>query len=139
MIELKVVSLPEIYKIIGECEQKLKKVTLIDIHLKPYLNKGIISTPKEIAKEKLQTMICELFSVTWNGVKSTCRNREIVDARHAYFFLATSVLKFSSSAIARDLGFDHSTIIHGRRKIQNLIDTNDPVALIIQQIKERLI
>lgn len=66
-------------------------------------------------------------NVTPLQIKSAQRNRNIVSARHVYFYLARNHTTLSFPQIGRGTGFrDHSTVHHGATKIANALEDGDP-------------
>lgn len=63
-------------------------------------------------------------------VKNRTRKREIVMYRQCGFVVATR-MNYGPSRIAEAFGFDHATVIHANRVINELIETRDKHTLII--------
>jgi hypothetical protein len=58
------------------------------------------------------------------GIRSRKRKREIVIFRQLFFSLAQE-MGFGPSYLGCFLNFDHATVIHSRKAIRNLLDSND--------------
>lgn len=66
-------------------------------------------------------VVCNLYGVTKGDVLSSRRQKEIVDARHVYFWIARKFTTCSFPLIGRHCGNkDHSTVMHGARKVDLL-------------------
>jgi hypothetical protein len=71
----------------------------------------------------------ELSGLTMEEIRRKDRRRKVVMARHVFMYLARTNMDVSLCAIARFLGVDHTTVINGINRIQNMIDTNDELYL----------
>jgi chromosomal replication initiation ATPase DnaA len=81
---------------------------------------------RHLSTNDLARIICEVCEVKWEQVISESRKAPIVMARHLFIYFSLRYQKKTQDQIAvvinRD---DHSTVIHARDKIQNMVDTND--------------
>jgi chromosomal replication initiation ATPase DnaA len=81
---------------------------------------------RHLSTNDLARIICEVCEVKWEQVISDSRKAPIVMARHLFIYFSLRYQKKTQDQIAvvinRD---DHSTVIHARDKIQNMVDTND--------------
>jgi chromosomal replication initiation ATPase DnaA len=61
-----------------------------------------------------------------NGIFSRTRKREVVIMRQLFFYIATE-LGYGSTHVERFTSsrFDHSSVIHGNKVINNLLDIRD--------------
>jgi|LSQX01.1.fsa_nt_gb chromosomal replication initiation ATPase DnaA len=73
--------------------------------------------------------VCNYYDLTLQQLKSSNREIPLPDARHLFFFLVLSVCKISTAKAAAMVNRNHATAIHGRNKIMDLIETNDPYTL----------
>lgn len=84
-------------------------------------------------------VVCGYYNLEEQDIKGKKRKREIVQARHIVMLLAKEHSDFSLAAIGADLGGrDHSTVIHGVKRIQDDIATNKKIANEVEEIKELL-
>lgn len=60
--------------------------------------------------------VCEHFNVTGDDVLGTRRTRYIMDARHVAFWLMRDAGR-SLSEIGREMDKDHTTVMHGCRRV----------------------
>lgn len=65
-----------------------------------------------------------------NGLKTKSRKRELVVTRQCFYKIARD-LHYTLYSIADYLGFDHATVIHGVRVVNQQIDLHDPLIVII--------
>jgi hypothetical protein len=70
--------------------------------------------------------ICSHCKISVAEVESKSRLREIVFARHLYFFLATHLTSHSLVDIGKHIGGrDHTTVIHGRNTVISFLQIKD--------------
>lgn len=123
--------LPAINKIVSNAEEMLKNILGYDVRVR------LAYTNAQSNDETIRNLICVEFDVNWDEVCSKSRKYHLVEARHAYFFLAYRFLKKTLAKIGEDCGGrDHTTIVHGIKKVENMIETNDPMAEQIRRIEE---
>lgn len=71
--------------------------------------------------------VCEVSGIGKAGLKSACRIRNHARARQACMFLLVKHRHLSTTKIGHLLGNrDHSTVVHGIRKVGELLADNDP-------------
>ena len=94
----------------------------------------------------IEEVIMEDFGLTKEEIRKKSRKHTLVLARHLYFYLAKRFTKLSLAQIGQYMGGrDHATVLHGIRKITNLIEpirTTTGVRLVsdpeLEQTAERL-
>ena len=82
--------------------------------------------------------ILDVYGVTWNQIVGRKRPANIADPRH----LIMAFLSWHSQLSLVEVGLllggrDHGTIIHARRKIAKLIETEPKVANLVFDLEER--
>lgn len=78
-----------------------------------------------------------VFGVTLDEIKSTARTQRFVLARQAVYLIAREELGLSYPQIARHFGGkDHTTIMHGVRKLNGLVEHDEKLAAKIQYIRD---
>lgn len=85
--------------------------------------------------------VCDFYEVNENDLKSACRASRITYARQVAMYLSRELTPKSFPLIARMLGDrDHTTILHGWRKIGRLVEederTADEIAILIMKVRE---
>lgn len=75
-----------------------------------------MNTPIRIAT--LEDAIAAAANVTVENMRSHNRERQYADARHAVWFIARDYLGFSYKELSRIYLRDHTTIIHGAKKMR---------------------
>ena len=95
--------------------------------------------PKEITPNLIIEMVAEHFSVTSEDITSKKRNSEYVLPRQVVMYLCRNMLDISLTNIGKILGKkDHTTIIHGIKKIEEDINLNEELKNKIDIIKKKL-
>lgn len=101
--------------------------------------KTIMFQPEAITADRLIKATEEASGLTWEDIKERTRKRGVVDIRKAFTYLALKHGAGSTVQVARMLGQDHTTVIHSRDKVRDLIQVGDPVAIEwLNAIKRRL-
>lgn len=107
----------------------------ISIHLNNQAGKTFKATPKH-----LLSTICSYFGLTNKDLIGPKRQKELVLPRHIAMYLLSEELKLTVVKIGEILGGrDHTTIMHGRDKIRNLINTDSEVQRIFIEVKDKLL
>lgn len=95
---------------------------------------GIVKSPDEII-----TAISDYFQVPATEILGNGRKKEMVFARQICWLLCKEILKMSYEAIGHDFGGkNHTTVMHGIKKIQELSRTDSSVARHIHALKKDL-
>ena len=68
--------------------------------------------------------VCGQLDIEVSEVISHNRNRLISDLRHVIMYVLRNEFDMTFSEVCSFLHRDHATAIHGTKKIQNLLDTN---------------
>lgn len=112
--------LPQANAIVEAAQAQLQLLFRYPIKLKMVVDR------KEISMQAIRDLVCEIFDVRWETIKSKNRKHNIVIARHAYCYMC---LKYVSDAntvtLGEELNRDHSSIVHARENIKSFIFTND--------------
>lgn len=76
-----------------------------------------IPMPTLIGIELIKAIVLNYYGMSWEIIVRRSRKKEIVKVRNVlmYFFREKSKLSFEN--VGAIFGFDHSTIIHSRRKL----------------------
>lgn len=105
---------------------KLKRKP-IDLELAQEALKDLIvpEGQKEITLDLIINIVCEHFNITLNDIASRKKNQQIAYPRQIAMYLCKHYTDKSLQEIAAALGKkDHSTIIHGIKRIEHDLETN---------------
>ncbi|MBQ9142256.1 MAG: chromosomal replication initiator protein DnaA [Lachnospiraceae bacterium] len=119
---------------------KLNKVELT-LPLAEEALKDIIypNKPKEITPTLIKNVVAEHFGVKPDDISSKKRNSEFVLPRQVVMYLCKELTDASLSNVAKLLGKkDHTTIIHGIKKIEAELETSEELRNKIEIIKKKL-
>jgi chromosomal replication initiation ATPase DnaA len=119
-------QIPDIDKIPGLKDVLIKCRKEIEVLMGKEVTVFFKIKVRHLTTNDLARIICEVCEVKWEQVISESRKAPLVMARHFFIFFSLRYQKKTQDQIAvvinRD---DHSTVIHARDKIQNMLDTND--------------
>lgn len=97
------------------------------------------SKSKEITSDLILNIVAEHFEVSPDDIRSQKRNAEFVTPRQIYMYLCREVIEMPLNNIAKTLGKkDHTTVIHGIKKIEEEMKTNEELKNKINIIKNIL-
>ncbi len=95
---------------------------------------GLAKSPDDII-----TLVSEYFQIPATELLGSSRKQEIVFPRQIAWLLCKDILKMSFDAIGRDFGGkNHTTIIHGIRKVSSLSRKDSATARHIHALKKDL-
>lgn len=132
---------------IRELEGALNKILAFKILEKQDLNikdieeslKDIIydNEKREVTPKLIINIVCEYYDVNPIDITSKKKNSEFIQPRQVIMYLCREFTNYSYKEIANFLGKrDHSTIIHGDKKIKEEILVNDDLKNKIEKIKK---
>lgn len=97
-----------------------------------YIIPGITTAPKPALDPikhstlpKIEKAVCIWTGIDSTVIHSSYRKREVVFARHLIMYFCRKKTNLNFEEIGEHFGFDHSTIIHGCRKIAGFLDIKD--------------
>ena len=97
-------------------------------------NKEVMTTTNVI------NIVCNFYNVTKNDLLGKKRNKEVVEPRQICMYLMTELLSIPLMTIGQAMGGrDHTTVIHARDKVAELIKTNDRVATEVNDLKNLIL
>lgn len=82
-----------------------------------------------LTKENLLSVICFVSGLPENEIKGQNRARGLVLCRHAYYFIAREKMGLKLVEIGEVFGSDHTTVIHGIKKVKDMISIEDEITL----------
>lgn len=81
---------------------------------------------RKITPEIIINVVAEEYGLTYSDIVSTNRNAEIVKPRHIAMYMCRRLLEYSLDSVAKEFGKkDHTTIMHGYKKIDEEIKNNE--------------
>lgn len=86
------------------------------------------------------SVIASSFNVTIADIKGKSRKNCLPDARHIYCFIVKQahdnrkIAKATLELIGDVINKDHATVIHGYRKVRNIMETDKAFRCLVEQI-----
>lgn len=115
----------------GSCND----MALVQDALKDYSD----SSKEMITIDDIVQETCNYFKLDKKNILGKKKNKEIVVPRQICIYLITDILSMPLVAIGEYFGGrDHTTIMHARDKISELIKSNQAVSVSVKDIKDRL-
>lgn len=97
------------------------------------------SAPKEITPQFIINVVAEHFDISPDDITSKKRNSEFVLPRQIVMYLCRTMTETSLVTIGKILGKkDHTTVMHGIKKITEGIATNEELKSKIELIKKKI-
>lgn len=122
-------------------ESQTKNVPIDEELVKSILGKTVKETPPKnnVKPEKVIDVVASYFNIKLSQLKSNKRDQIYAKPRQILYYILRSELNIPLMEIGNILGGrDHTTIIHGVRKITKLVGTDGSVREDIVGIKNRL-
>ena len=120
----------------SEVEQEPITIERVSIWLKDVLR---MDMKGPITIDAIQNAVAENFSVSLEDLASSKRTAELAMARQVAMFLCNEMTEASLQQIAHAFRKkDHTTVIHARRKIEDLIKTDKNMRQKVDNIKNKL-
>lgn len=92
-----------------------------------------------IRVQEIIKVVAKHYGVSMMDLLSARRTKDVVRVRHIAMYLAKNLTLRSLPEIGRQMGGrDHTTILHGVRKVTNRLEKQPELAAEIEQIKRRL-
>lgn len=73
---------------------------------------------------KILKVVCEFYGISEDDVKRKDRRRDKVWCRQVYYFLSLKLTNMTMAELGRELNQDHTTVIHSRQTVQDILDTD---------------
>ena len=94
---------------------------------------------KEITPSLIISTVAEHFHITEDDIRSTKRNIEVVYPRQIAMYLCSNMTSVGLKKIGEEMGNrDHSTVLHGSRKIANEIKKSETTRNTIDILKKKI-
>lgn len=103
--------------------------------------KDFLDNKKEVLTiDKIIDAACSYYSVSKADIVGKKKNKEIVEPRQVCIYLITEMLNLPLASIGSAFGGrDHTTVMHARDKIAELIKTKNNVATAVKDIKDMIL
>lgn len=71
------------------------------------------------------SQVCSFYSVDEQTLRGTLRNKGTAEARQVAIYLIRKLTNLSTTDIGKELGKDHSTVLHSIKKVETALKTGD--------------
>ena len=126
-------------------EGRLTKVVFASkLHEKPItlelastaLNEAVSEEHEAVTSDKIIGSVCSFYKITRDKLLGKSKKKELVQPRQICAYLMCEIMNIPLVSIGETLGGrDHTTIIHSREKVSNLIKVNDRIAKEVEDIR----
>lgn len=99
--------------------------------------KDTINTSKQsLTSDRIIDSVCKYFSLEKDDLTGKKRNKEIVEPRQIAMYLICDMLDLPLTSIGQLFGGrDHTTVMHAREKVSQLIKNNNRIKIIVNDLK----
>lgn len=80
-----------------------------------------------ITRDTINLLIDKYNELYQTDIRDTCRDRDLVMARHCFFYILRRQYGLSYPVIGSIFGKNHATIIHGERTISDMLSIGDRI------------
>jgi chromosomal replication initiator protein len=102
----------------------------------PRPSPGALTAPPTL--EAIQDAVCAVQGITREEMGSALRSPRIARARQIAMYLARELTGLSLTQIARGVGRDHTTVMHGVRAVQGRLQPGSETEAAIHKVRLRL-
>ena len=81
----------------------------------------------KITSETINLLIDKYNEFYHTDIRANRRDRDLVMARHCFFYILRSEYDMSYTSIAHIFGKNHATIIHGERVVSDMLSIGDRI------------
>lgn len=82
--------------------------------------------------------ICEQFDITLATIQVKCKKRELVFPRQMIMFFLTEYTDMTYKEIGDIFYKDHTTVIHAKNTIRDLMSTDEKVSHRVEELKKQI-
>lgn len=92
----------------------------------------------EMESEKVIDVVCRYFEMQLDELKRPTKKRLIVYKRQMIMYFLSHYTTVTYKEIGLMFGKDHTTVIHAKNLIRDLMDTGDNTRKHVEEIRQRL-
>ena len=93
------------------------------------------SNKQNLTAERIIDCVCKYFSVRRDELLGKKKNKEIVEPRQICMYTICNLLDMPLLSIGQLFGRDHTTVIHARDKISQMMEENQRIKIAVSDIK----
>lgn len=115
------------------------KIVLVPLYNLARASERLSSVRADDRIDRIQKVCCAYFKISRQALRSPCRKAHLVRARHIAMYLAKALTVYSLPEIGRRFGDrDHTTALHGVRKIKRMAKTDKQIMADIRALSVAL-
>ena len=100
------------------------------------LKDQISTTKQNLTADRIIDCVCKYYSITKEDIIGKRKNKEIVEPRQICMYLICEMLDLPLVSIGQIFGGrDHTTVIHAREKVSDLIKENNRIKVTVNDLK----
>ena len=103
------------------------------------LNDGVSRPTRQITAGDVLQAVSEHFGVEEKELLGRKRSRQVSVPRQVAMYLMRKDADISLEEIGKELNRDHTTVLHGNRKIEEELETDTTLRSDVMTIRERLL
>lgn len=96
------------------------------------------SKKKEITAQDIQEVVADKYHVKLSDLRGKTRKKEIALARQIAMYLCRDILSISLVSVANEFNRDHSTIMYGYDKIEDMMQKNEDFRKEVLELKNEI-
>lgn len=119
---------------------KLQEVPITLDFAAQALNLAVSEEHETVTSDKIIGSVCSFFKITRENLLGKSKKKELVQPRQICAYLMCEIMSIPLESIGKALGGrDHTTVIHSRDKIANLIRVNDRIAKEVEDVRNLIL
>ena len=119
---------------------KLQEVPITLDFAAQALNLAVSEEHETVTADKIIGSMCSFFKITRENLLGKSKKKELVQPRQICAYLMCEIMSIPLESIGKALGGrDHTTVIHSRDKISNLIKVNDRIAKEVEDVRNLIL
>ncbi|WP_243401887.1 chromosomal replication initiator protein DnaA, partial [Leptospira ellisii] len=91
----------------------------------------------EFSHDRIIESVAKEFNLDASEIMGKSRKKELIIPRHICFYLLHNVFKVNKSQVGRLFQTQHTTVIHGVRKAEELLASNKELRFLIERISSK--
>ncbi len=100
------------------------------------LKDHVTTTKQNLTPDRIIECVCKYFNVSRTDLLGKKKNKEIVEPRQICMYIIVDMLALPLTSVGQIFGGkDHTTVIHAREKVSDLIKNNNRIKIAVEDIK----
>jgi len=100
------------------------------------LKDHVTSTKQNLTSDRIIDCVCKYYNVARIDLLGKKKNKEVVEPRQIAMYIILEMLALPLTSVGQIFGGkDHTTVIHAREKVADLIKNNNRVKIAVDDIK----